>query len=173
MPNEKNNNPTTKTTLLALRPGRRELGIAVLEGPDLLFWGVANFRAYQGEELLQAVEGRLRALIQTYQPQVLAAEKPTPTRLAASPALGAVMSRISAVAVREHLRVCLYRPEVVRAGIGATTVVTQAQVVARIVARYPHLERCRLRKGQGREDYWRPMFTAVAVGLVGSEEVGP
>jgi RNase H-fold protein (predicted Holliday junction resolvase) len=109
MHNEKTITPT-KTTLLALRPGRRKVGVAVLEGQDLLFWGVAGFREYRGEELLKAVEGRLLALIQTYQPQVLAVEKPAPARLAASPALGAVLDRISAVVVRERLRVRLYHP---------------------------------------------------------------
>ena len=169
MPNEKNST-TTKTTLLALRPGRRELGVAVLEGPDLLFWGVAGFRKYQGEELLKAVEGRLRALIQTYQPQVLAMERPAPTRLAASPALGAILGRIRAVAAQEGLQMRLYRPEEVRAGVCEKGLATHSQVVERMVVRYPHLARCRLNVGQRREDYWRPMFTAVAVGLVGVEE---
>ena len=143
------------------------MGVAVLEGKDLLFWGVAGFREYQGEELLRAVEGRLLALIQTYQPQVLAMEKPAPARLAASPALGAVMSRISAVAAQEGLQVRLCNPDRVRAGVCETGLATHSQVVDRIVALYPHLERCRLNVGNRREDYWRPMFTAVGVGLVG------
>ncbi len=99
MLNDKNTT-TIKTTLLALRPGGREIGVAVLEGQDLLFWGVAGFREYQGEDLLKAVEGRLLALIQTYQPQVLAMEKPAPVRLAASPALGAILGRIRDVGYR-------------------------------------------------------------------------
>ena len=96
------------------------MGVAVLEGQDLLFWGVAGFREYQGEELLKAVEGRLLALIQTYQPQVLAMEKPAPVRLAASPALGAVLGRIRAVAAQKGLQMRLYSPEEVRAGVCET-----------------------------------------------------
>jgi len=142
----------------------------VLEGQDLLFWGVAGFREYQGEELLKAVETRLLALIQTYRPRVLALEKPAPARLAASPALGAVLGRISAVAAQEGLQLRLYSPEEVRARICENAPATHSQVVDRIVARYPHLERCRLWKEHRREDYWRPMFTAVAVGLVSERD---
>ena len=171
MHNEQNTT-TIKTTLLALRPGRREIGVAVLEGKDLLFWGVAGFREYRGEDLLKAVEGRLLVLIQTYRPQVLVMEKPAPARLAASPALGAILGRIRAVAARERLQMRLYRPEEVRAGVCENGLATHNQVVDRIVARYPHLERCRLSKERRREDYWRPMFTAVAVGLVSNGEAG-
>lgn len=166
-------NEDTNETILALRPGRREMGVAVLEGKDLLFWGVAGFREYQGEALLAAVEARLLALLQTYQPQVLAMEKPSPGRLVASPALGAVMSRISAVAVRAGLQVRLYGSKGVRERLCGDSRATHNQVVDRVVALYPHLGRCRRPRRTWQEDYWRPMFTAVAVGVVGGREVAP
>lgn len=157
----------TTTQILALRPGKREMGIAVLDGKDLVFWGVAGFRGLAGPAFLDAVERRLLALVQTYEPQVLAMEKPTPARLAASPMLGAIMSRISAVAVGEGLQVRVCSPDKVRERLCGSEQATHHQMVERIVALYPHLGRYRRPRQQWQEDYWRPMFAAVAVGMVG------
>lgn len=146
------------------------MGVAVLEGKDLLFWGVAGFREYWGEDLLRAVEGRLLALIQTYEPQVLVMEKPTPARLVASPMLGAITSRISAVAVGEGLQVQICSPDKVRERLCGSEAATYSQMVERIVALYPHLERYRRPRQKWQEDYWRPMFAAVGVGVVEARE---
>lgn len=139
------------------------MGVAVLEGVELLFWGVTGFRGLAGPALLDVLERRLLDLIQTYEPQVLAMEKPTPVRLVASPMLGAITSRISAVAVREGLRVQVCSPDKVRERLCGSEQATYSQIVERIVALYPHLERYRRPRQKWQEDYWRPMFAAVGV----------
>lgn len=146
------------------------MGVAVLDGAELLFWGVAGFRGLAGPAFLDTVERRLLDLIQTYEPQVLALEKPTPARLAASPMLGAIMSRISAVAVEQGLQVQSYSPDKVREQLCGSESATHNQLVERIVALYPHLARHRLKEGCMKEDYWRPMFAAVGVGIVAVQD---
>lgn len=79
------------------------MGVAVFDGQDLLYWGVAGFRQ-SGEELFDAVERRVERLAQTYQSEVIALEKPSPLRLAASWSLSGITNRISEAADRSHLR---------------------------------------------------------------------
>lgn len=158
-------NNTTKEVIIALRPGRREIGIAVLDGRDLVHWAVAGFRAYRGDELLCAVEARLQKLLAAHQPRVLAMEKPSAARISTSPALSMVMGRVCAVAVREGLGVRLCSPGRVRLLLCGQPGAAHDQVVGRVVAMYPHLARYQRSCRAWQEDYWRPMFTAVAVAL--------
>ena len=74
-----------KKTILAIRPGRREMGMAVLDGEELRYWGVTRFRQKELDDLLAALERRLSRLILLYGPTVLAIEKPMPVRLQTSP----------------------------------------------------------------------------------------
>ncbi len=76
------------------------------------------------------------------------------------------MSRISAVAVREGLQVQVCSPDKVRERLCGSEPATYSQMVERIVALYPHLERYRRPRQKCQEDYWRPMFAAVGVGVV-------
>ncbi len=154
-----------KTTILAIRPGRREMGIAILEGEELRLWGVTRFRERRLEDLLPAVERRLVRLIHIYQPVVLAVEMPTPQRLKTSPGLGVVTARISTVAVVSglHFRIC--DPVSVRERLCGSAKATRGAIAGRIVEQYPHLARYRTCSSQWQTLYWMPMFAAVAVGL--------
>ena len=141
------------------------MGIAVLEGDELIFWGIAGFRAHAGQKLLTAVERRLRGLVQTYQPMVLAIEEPTAVRLKMSSALAGIVMRIQSVATNAGLRFVTASPEGVRERMCGSERATHAQMAERMVKRFPHLERYGRCSSQRQEDYWRPMFSAVGVGV--------
>ena len=143
------------------------MGIAVLRGGELRFWGVAGFRQRDLDDLLNALERRLTRLITLYRPAVLAVENPTSKRLNASPWLGAVMARIRAVGVDSGLRISLCDPVSVRERLCGSAKATRQDLARRIVERYPHLARYRTCSGQWQELYWTPMFAAVGVGLAG------
>jgi len=156
----------TTETILALRPGRREMGIAVLEGRDLVFWGTFGFRAHSGQRLLTAVEGRLQDLVHTYQPAVLAIEDPTSARLAASPMLRAITDQTRRIAKGKGCPFRAFRPDAIRKQLCGSTKATRVQMVDYIVNQYPHLARYRKESSRWQKEYWTPMFTAVAVALV-------
>lgn len=80
------------------------------------------------------------------------------------------MSRISAVAVGEGLQVQVCSPDKVRERLGGSEPATYSQMVERIVSFYPHLERYRRPRQPWQEDYWRPMFAAVGVGIVAVQD---
>lgn len=149
--------------------------MAVLEADELVDWRVSCFRepsfakATDGkpvcDALLDAVERRVRGLIQRFEPTVMAIEEPSEVRLRMSPALAGVVARIRSVAQDAGLRFVAVSPLRVRKQVCGAEKATHAQMSERIVERYPHLGRyCRC-SSQWQEDYWRPMFSAVGVCL--------
>ena len=156
----------TIQTILALRPGRREMGVAVFEGNESVFWGVSGFRERDQEALLDAVERRVKTLVQQYQPEVLAIEQPSKVRLRMSPMLEMITGRVSTVAAEAGLRFLALDALVVREKLCGSSKATRAQMAERIVEQYPHLGRYVQGVSYSQRDYWRPMFSAVGVGIV-------
>ena len=161
MPNDK----ITKT-ILAIRPGRREMGIAVLEGYELLFWGVMGFRNISGQELLGTVERRLHSLIDIYHVDMLAVEQPTAARLKASPMLGTIGARVTTVALTASLDYYPLNAKNVRRRLCGSPTITRRTMAEHIISLYPHLTRYHHCTSQWQQLYWMPMFVAISVGLV-------
>ena len=141
------------------------MGIAVLIGSELRFWGVTRFREKRLEDLLPAVERRLWRLIHLYRPTLLVVEKPTPGRLRASPWLSVLTAGISAVALEAGLRFHLCDPTGVRERLCGSLKATPQNLAGRVVAAYPHLARYQNGASRWQESYWLPMFAAVSVAL--------
>jgi hypothetical protein len=150
------------------------MGIAVLSDSDLRFWGVTRFRREKRlEDLLFAVERRLWRLIRLYRPGLVVAERPTPGRLKASSWLSAIMDRLSAVALAAGLPFRLCDPGEIRERLCGYEKATRQDLAGRVVATYPHLGRYQKSASRWQEDYWKPMFAAVAVGMVGNDNGKP
>ena len=158
-----------QTTILAIRPGRREMGIAVLSGKGLRYWGVTRFRQKKQEALLSALDQRLLRLISLYKPTVLAIEKPTPVRLQTSPWLKQITAHTRILARDAALRVYTYDPIQIRKCLCGSARATRSDLAQRIVETYPHLARYNNQVSRWQETYWMQMFAAVAVGMVCGE----
>jgi hypothetical protein len=141
------------------------MGVAVLEGDELVDWRVSCFREPVGDVLLDAVERRVRGLIHRFEPEVVAIEEPSHVRLQMSPALPGIVARIRAVATGAILRFVAISPEEVRKQMCGEEKATHAEMAGKLVEWFEHLERYRRDSGQLQEDYWRPMFSAVGVGV--------
>src|SRR6185503_15122964 len=67
---------TKPTKILAIDPGTREIGVAVLENEDLLYYGVKSIRnRKRPQQVLGEVARIIERLIEDYKPSVLAIEK--------------------------------------------------------------------------------------------------
>ena len=146
------------------------MGIAVLEGYELVFWGIMGFRSVSQKALLYAVERRLESLIHIYQPQVLAEEQPSAVRMKASPMLGEIAGRVSSVALASLLCYRIVSPKNVRLRLCGSRKTSRRAMAEYIISQYPHLGRYHRCVSQWQRSYWMPMFTAVAVGLVCGRE---
>ena len=140
--------------------------MAVLEGDELVNWGVTGFRKQDARTIQQAVQRRVQRLIDTYKPDVLAIEEPSAVRLRMSPLLGVIIRQIRAVAVDTGVRFVAVAQAEVRERLCGSARATHAQMAERIVEIYPHLGRYCRGASQWQEDYWRPMFSAVGVVLL-------
>ncbi len=152
--------------ILALRPGRREVGIAVLEGEELLLCRVANFRDKRLPLLLNTMRKRMHSLVQFYQPTVLAIEQVSPKRRQASPYLDAITGIIQLVALEANLKFYYHGSDEIRQHLCGSPRATGRDLVTHIIANYSKISRYAIWTSRWQESYWMPMFTAIAVGLV-------
>lgn len=141
--------------------------MAVLRGGELAYWGVTAFHETAGEDdVAAAVVARVRKLIVAHRPSVLALEAPPTMRLRASPFLGSITTALEELAREQGLLIRSVAPATIRECLCGSARASHAELVERVVQTYPHLGRCRNSGNPWKDAYWRPMFTAVGVGMV-------
>lgn len=152
--------------ILAIDPGTKEIGVAVLEGDELIFYGVKVVRDRStAQRILAHVAAIIQDLITRYDPHYLAVEKMFVIQKSAA-LLSVAAEEIKSVAKSNGLPIYEYTPTTVRKFIcqnGSATKRDVAQVVAR---RYPELAKHLSARNKWEEKYYANMFDAIAVGLM-------
>ncbi len=157
--------------ILAIDPGTRQMGIVVLQGNDLLYYSVKDFkRKRPADELIKATRETLLRLIQDYEPDVLAYEKSFYVQSRNSALLQVQEAEIKRLAEFRGLTVVGYAPSQARKLLCGDGHASKAQIADLLVRRFPELRRHRRRHGYPR--YWLHMFDAVAVAAVCAESRG-
>lgn len=155
--------------ILSIDPGTREIGVAVLEGRELIYYGVKTLREGKlPHRVLRQGVKIVEGLIDDYGPQILVLEKTFYPRSRRSSILHTFCERVKAVAKERGLKVKEFTPKLAR-GIVCGHKATKRECAKALADQYPELEGY-LAKGQGyrerqRERYWMNMFDAVALGL--------
>ncbi len=155
----------TKTdTILALDPGTRELGYAVLRGRHLIDSGVLPLHHLPPERRLARVREALERWVRADSPDVLVIEDipGRPSGLTVGlPSLGRLLRRRA----RAHrMELATYSAKAVRRTLLNNGWAGKAEVVEPLVGRHPEL---RVYRGQNRKwkhRYWHNMFDAIALG---------
>jgi len=156
--------------ILAIDPGTRYMGIAILDGSELIYYGVNDFRRKRpADTLLGATRETLCGLIAEYRPSVLAYEKSFYVQSKNSVFLQAQEAEIKRVARMRGLKAVGYAPTTVRQLLCEDRWATKEEVADLLAARYPELLRYRNRSDWVSEKYWLHMFDAVAVAVVCAE----
>lgn len=151
--------------ILAIDPGTKELGVAVLEGEELLYYGVKTIRKRaRPQQVLLETTRIINSLIADYRPAVLAIEKMFLIQKSAS-LLVVAAEEIKAAAREKGLEVFEYSPTFVRKFVCDSGKATKREVAQVIVRRYPVLSRYLNRQSKWEQIYWANMFDAIAVGL--------
>jgi len=152
--------------ILAIDPGSRELGVAVLEGEDLLYYGVKTVRKRTTpQEMLQEITWSIKQLIDYYVPSILAIEKVFLIQKNACLLIVAT-EQIKAAARKEELAVYEYEPKVIRRLVCQTGKATKREVARHLTRKYYELSRYLNRKSRWEQLYYAKMFDAIAVGLI-------
>lgn len=158
--------PTKRTRILAVDPGTRELGVAILEGEDLLFYGVKTVqKRMTPQEVLREITRIIKRLIDYYAPSILAIEKVFLIQKNASLLIVAT-DQIKATGRKEGLYVYEYAPKVIRKFICQTGKATKREVARHLTRKYYELSHYLNRTSRWEELYYAKMFDAIAVGLI-------
>ncbi len=163
--------PNNSSTILAVDPGTREMGVAVLSDGELLFYGVKTVTDRRNPLIvLDAISRCIRNLLEKYRPANLAIEKMFVTQKN-SALLVVVAEQVKAVARDAKLPIYEYAPTTVRKRLCQTGRATKRETAEVIAARFPELNRYYHRTKAWERDYYSNLFDAVAVGVVCEEDL--
>lgn len=157
--------------ILAIDPGTRELGVAVLDGAELLYYAVKTVRDRgTAQAILHQVATITSDLIAKYQPESLAIEKMFIVQKSAA-LLSVAAEEMKSVARSCRLDVYEYAPKAVRKFICQSGAATKGEVARVVAARYPELTRYLQTRNKWDEKYYANIFDAIAVGLMCCDEI--
>lgn len=156
--------------ILAVDPGTHHMGVVVLDGTELIYYGVKSFgRKRPAEELLRATREAIEGLASVYHPSILAYEKTFYVQAKSSAILHVQEIEIARVGRAVGLRVTGYSPARIRSLLCRDGRATKQRVAEHLARRFPELRR--YRGGSVlRDHYWLNMFDAVAVAVVAADE---
>ncbi len=149
-------------TILALAPGTRHLGVAVLAGHQLVYFGVKSFPGKKcARTLLPQVAASVTRIMRRYRPDTLAIEEVFYAQARSSLLLSALINSLRIVGRKHRLRIERILPtEVKRYFCSAEP--TRRNLAEAMSRRYCFLANF-LRQHRTRA-YWQQMFDAVGLG---------
>ncbi len=157
--------------VLGIDPGTRLMGIAVLEGDDVIYYAVKELRRMRpGFQLVRATRDAVNDVIERFSPGVVAYETSYYIQQTTSPLLGEQEREIRRLGKAAGLKVVAYSPLYVRQQLCADAYVTKHMVAQVLVERFPELAGYRMNQTPRSERYWLNMFDALAVAVVATRE---
>lgn len=154
------------STILAIAPGTRELGVAVINNTELLFYGVKTVNNRKNPQIiLEAISNQIRNLIKKYHPTHLAISKII-IKQNSYALLSVVADQVKAIAKELNLLISEYAPVTVRKCFCETGRATRRATAEVLASRFPELKRYAFRITKSECDYYGNLFDAVAVGVI-------
>ena len=167
----------TAQKILAIDPGTREMGVAVLFGNELEYYAVKTItdRKTPSSILLQGSQ-IVHRLITLHRPQVLAIERPFMGYGNRSATLVSLAREIVKLSTNLGLEIRQIGPKTLKKAVTGSGTATKKDVAKVVCSRFPEL---RIYLGQThkyKDKYWQNMFDAVAVAITAAttttEQVG-
>jgi len=155
----------TRNRILAVDPGTREMGVAVFEGSDLLYYGIKTVSHRQEiDDVCGSAAKIIRQFIAAYQPRSVALVRRLVIQSNCE-RLVAVIHEVKRAAEGEGVAVYEYAPKSVRRFLCGPKRATKQHLARIISSRYPELAQYAEGRGVWEELYYARMFAAVAAGL--------
>lgn len=156
---------TTTDTILALDPGLRDLGFAVLHGRRLVTSGVLGLRRTPNAKRLPTARKHLQAWLRTHHPDVVVVEKTYRHPVPWLDQLHQFSRSAQNLATRQHATFTMYSPQSVRATVAGNGKAKKPEVAVAVAHRFPSLRVYLTQDRRWKERYWQNMFDAIALGL--------
>jgi crossover junction endodeoxyribonuclease RuvC len=160
--------PKTKTRVLAIDPGTREMGVALMEEGKIIYHGVKCIKRKSPQDTLREGRRVVLRIIRDFGPDVLVIEKTFFANNRNASILNVFADDIKAVAKRKGLEVISYAPSTVKKYIAGNGRASKEEVAKVIIARYPELKVYLHHDRKWKQKYHLNMFDAVALGMMAS-----
>jgi len=155
-----------KPRILAIDPGTRHVGIAVLQGSHLVYHGVLTMPHRRALEAVRRNTSVLmHELLQDFRPTILAIEENSIGSNRAKSRLHAVVSEILRTGRRERLEVVTKTASTVKKLVTGNGRASKEEVARAVAQCYPELKAYLRQTAKWRARYHGNMFDAVALGL--------
>ena len=163
-----------KQRILAIDPGTREMGIALLENRDLIHHGVKLLtKRSSPHENLQEGRRIVLRLIKDLRPQVLAVEKAFFANNRNAALLNVLVDEIAALGRRRGLRVVNLAPSTVKRAVAGNGRASKEEVARAVAIRFPELRVYLSQDRKWKMKHHENMFDAVALAIVCQDLVSP
>lgn len=156
---------TNPDTILALDPGLRDLGYAVLRGRRLVTSGVLGLRRVPKADRLAIARKNVRGWLKTHRPEVVVVEKTYRHPLPWLNQLHQISRSARNLATRQHALFSMYSPQSVRATVAGNGKAKKPEVAIAVAHRFPSLRVYLTQDRRWKEKYWQNMFDAIALAL--------
>lgn len=151
--------------ILAIDPGTRNVGFALLDNSRLIHYGVKTILAAKPQDKLKQGKGYVKRLMEDYQPDILAVEKTYFENNKNSELLNTFTSQIQLIGRNRGVKVLSIATNSVRKAICGNGAASKDEVAIAVVYRFPELQPFLISNRRWKEEYFRNMFDAVALAL--------
>ena len=159
-----------KRRVLAIDPGTRHLGLAVLDDSALVYRGVWSLRKrHSPHETLRDGKRLIARLIGDFRPEMLVVEKAFFAKSRNTALLNVFVDEIRALGRRTGLEVLSFAPSTVKKTVTGSGKASKRAVARVVVSRYPELRAFIGQDRKWKERYHSNMFDAVALGITANE----
>lgn len=152
-------------TILALDPGLRDLGYAVLHGRRLVTSGVLGLRRVPKADRLDKARRHVRSWLETHRPTVVVAEKTYRHPVPWLDELHQLTRSARNLATRRGAGFAMYAPQRVRQTVAGNGKAKKPEVAIAVAHHYPSLRVYLTQDRRWKERYWQNMFDAIALAL--------
>jgi len=154
-----------RTTILALDPGLRDLGFAVLRGQKLVASGVRRLRLLPTQQRIREARAQVKTWMATYHPDALVLESTHRHPVDWLDAVDRFAGSVRRLGRRRHMTVATYAPQTVRKGLIGNGWATKTETATAIAHRFPALRIYLTQDRKWKERYFLNMFDAIALAL--------
>jgi Holliday junction resolvasome RuvABC endonuclease subunit len=161
-------NPILK--ILAIDPGTREMGIAVLANQELEYYAVKTItRRDSASSILKQTRAIIRKLISIHNPQILAIERPFLGYGNRSSTLVTVCQDLRQLGKQHGCQIVDVNPKTAKKLVAGAGSATKREVARVVCSRFPELQIYLSQPHKYQEKYWQNMFDAVGIALAAKE----
>lgn len=152
-------------TILAIDPGTRELGYAVIAGRKLVDYGVVPLRRIPKDQRLAVAKSRIAELVKTHRPGTLVVEKTYRHPVPWLNDLHRITLAARRLARARRIGFFTYAPQAVRQTVAGNGKAKKPEAAVVVAHRFPQLRLLLAQDRRWKERYWLNALDAAGLGL--------